>query len=352
METVLEITDVGFGGKAVARLEDGRVCFTRDALPGERVKVRVNRETSRFVEGDLLEVLEMSPRRVKPPCPYYGTCGGCSYQHTSYDYQVELKTKQVRDTLRRLGKIEDPKVQDGVPSPLPFGYRNRITVHRRDGRIGFYRRDGNGLIDIEACLLASDRVNAMLTELRREPWRDGARTLREHNDRFGFHQTNDAVAALLLKGVEAACDGGGELLIDAYCGDGFFARKLASKFRHVIGIEWNERSIAQAREVAAPNESYLEGDVSELLGEALRVPGPATVILDPPAQGIDARVADWLTGAPVEKLIYVSCDPSTLARDLKMLSTNFTLESATPFDMFPQTAEIEVLAVLRPRDRE
>jgi 23S rRNA (uracil1939-C5)-methyltransferase len=349
METVLEITDVGFGGKAVARLEDGRVCFVRDALPGERVKVRVHRETSRFVEGDMVELLEISPRRVKPPCPYYGTCGGCSYQHASYEYQVELKTKQVRDTLRRLGRIENPNVLEGVPSPLPYGYRNRITVHRRDGRIGFYRRDGNGLVDIEACLLASDSVNTLLTELRREPLREGARTLREHHDRFGFHQTNDEVAALLLEGVVNACSGGGDLLVDAYCGDGFFARSLAPKFRHAIGIEWNSRSIAQAREIAAPNESYLEGDVSELLGEALQAGGRATVILDPPAQGIDARVVDWLTGAPVDKLIYVSCDPSTLARDLKMLAPNYELESATPFDMFPQTAEIEVLAILRPR---
>ncbi|MGH8047475.1 MAG: class I SAM-dependent RNA methyltransferase [Chthoniobacterales bacterium] len=348
MDVILEITDVGFGGKAVARLEDGRVCFVRDALPGERVKARVHRQTTRFVEAELVEILETSPRRVVPPCPYYGTCGGCSYQHTAYDYQLELKTKQVRDTLRRLGGIENPNVTEGMPSPLAYGYRNRITVHRRDGRIGFHRRDGRGLVDIEACLLASDAVNKLLTQLRHEPVREGARTLREHNDRFGFHQTNDVVAGLLLDAVAAACGEGGELLVDAYCGDGFFARKLAPKFRRAIGIEWNERSIAQAREIAAPNESYLEGDVSALLDEAL-VGGPATVILDPPAQGVEPRVIDSLSGAAVEKLIYVSCDPSTLARDLKMLAGSYVLESATPFDMFPQTAEIEVLAILRPR---
>lgn len=347
METVLEITDVGFGGKAVGRLEDGRVCFVRDALPGERVKVRIRRETTRFVEGDLIELQEMSPRRVKPPCPYYGTCGGCSYQHATYEHQVGLKTKQVRDTLRRLGKIEGPNVLDGIPSPLAYGYRNRITVHRRDGRIGFHRRDGNGLVDIEACLLASDPVNALLAELRREPMREGARTLRQHHDRFGFHQTNDEVAALLLEAVLDVCGEGGELLVDAYCGDGFFARKLASKFRRVVGIEWNARSIAQAREIAAPNETYLEGDVAELLGEVLSTRESATVILDPPAQGVEARVVDWLSGANVDRLIYVSCDPSTLARDVRMLAPGYELEFAVPFDMFPQTAEIEVMAVLR-----
>ena len=135
---LLEITDVAFGGKAVGRLSDGRVCFVRDALPGERVEVRVTRETKRFVEADLVRVVEASPRRVKAPCPYYGVCGGCSYQHVSYDYQTELKSSQVREILRRLGGVVEPAVRATVPSPLPYGYRNRITVHRRGGRPCFY----------------------------------------------------------------------------------------------------------------------------------------------------------------------------------------------------------------------
>jgi 23S rRNA (uracil1939-C5)-methyltransferase len=346
---VLEITDVAFGGKAVGRLEDGRVCFLPDALPGERVEVRLTRESKRFTEGVVERLLESSPRRVKPPCPYYGVCGGCSYQHVSYDYQVELKTKQVRDTLRRIGGISEPAVHEGIPSPLPYGYRNRITVHRQGGRIGFHRRDGRGLVDIEACLLGSEAVNARLTALRGEPFYEGARPLREHHDRYGFHQTNDGVAELLLDAVDEACGEGGELLIDAYCGDGFFARRLAPKFRRTVGIEWNARSIEQAKAAAGPNEVYLEGDVSERLGEVLDAGERAVVILDPPAQGIDARVIDLLAGAPVDKLLYVSCDPATLARDLKQLSPYYTLDHAIPLDMFPQTAEIEVLAILKPQ---
>jgi 23S rRNA (uracil1939-C5)-methyltransferase len=346
---LLEITDVAFGGKAVGRLNDGRVCFVRDALPGERVEVRVTRETKRFVEADLVRVVEASPRRVKAPCPYYGVCGGCSYQHVSYDYQAELKSSQVREILRRLGGVAEPAVTATVPSPLPYGYRNRITVHRRGGRIGFHRRDGRGLVDIEACLLASDPVNAALTELRREPIREGARTLREHGDRMGFHQTNDAVAALLLDAVDAACEPSGGMLVDAYCGNGFFAHRLAPKFERVIGIEWNPHSIARAQSVAGPNEAYLEGDVAERLGEALdgADAARATVILDPPAQGCDPRVLDLLRAHEPARLLYISCDPATLARDLKMLGGIYRLESATPFDMFPQTAEVEVFAALQ-----
>jgi len=348
---VIEITDVAFGGKAVGRLADGRVCFVADALPGERVQVAVAPSTKRFVEGQLERVVEASPRRVKPPCPYFGTCGGCSYQHIAYDLQLELKTGQVRQTLRRLGGIEAPMVHDAVASPLPYEYRNRITVHRIGGRIGFHRRDGKGLVDIEKCLLGSARVNELLAELRTERFREGARPLREHHDRFGFHQTNDAVAALLLAAVELACPAGGGTLIDAYCGDGFFANRLAAKFARVVGIEWNERSVAQARTRAAANESYLEGDVAEQLGDVLAAIDGAgvTVILDPPAQGVDARVLDLLTAYPVARILYVSCNPATLARDIKGLANSYQLAAATPFDMFPQTAEIEVLAELRPR---
>jgi 23S rRNA (uracil1939-C5)-methyltransferase len=346
----LEITDVAFGGKAVGRLSDGRVCFVRDALPGERVEVRLTRESSRFTEGELVRIAEASPRRVKAPCPYYGVCGGCSYQHVSYEYQVELKRSQVREVLRRLGGIEEPNVSEAVPSPLPYGYRNRITVHRQGGRIGFHRRDGRGLVDIEACLLASDPVNAALAELRKEPLREGARTLRQHTDRMGFHQTNDAVAALLLDAADAACEPG-DTLIDAYCGNGFFARRLAPKFRQVIGIEWNSHSVARAQSLAGANETYLEGDVAERLGEVLAGcdAGTATLVIDPPAQGVDERVIECLRAHPPVRILYISCDPATLARDLKRLAAEYSLESATPFDMFPQTAEVEVLAVLQRR---
>lgn len=346
----IEITDVGFGGKAVGRLADGRACFVADALPGERVRVTPVRETARFVEARLERVVELSPRRVKPPCPYYGACGGCVYQHVAYDGQLDLKAGQVRQVLARLGGIEAPAVRPTVASPKPYHYRNRITVHRKGGRIGFHRRDGRGLIDIEACLLASAPVNAALTALRRERYREGARPLREHRDRFGFHQTNDAVADLLLTAVEEACPDNGGVLIDAYCGDGFFAHRLAPRFRQAIGLEWNERSVAQARERAAANESYVEGDAAESLGDVLTEweGVDVTVILDPPAQGVDARVLDHLAAHRVARVFYVSCNPATLARDLKGLRGSYRLAAATPFDMFPQTAEVEVFAELLP----
>ncbi len=344
----LEITDIAFGGKGVGRLPEGKACFVPGVIAGERVAVEIIKDTTRFAEAGLLRILEASPHRVAAPCPYFGTCGGCAYQHMPYPMQLEVKRGQIAQVLRRLGGFDDPAVGDVVPCPKPFGYRNRITVHCRGDRIGFYRQGGRGLVDIERCLLASEPVNALLTELRSHPAREGARTLREHNDRFGFHQTNDAVAGLLADAVAVACAPGGPLLIDAYCGSGFFAKRLAPMFARVIGIEWSARSVELAREGAAANEEYLEGDVAERLAEALAAPdrAEAAVILDPPAQGVDERVLAALLDQSVARLIYVSCNPATLARDLKRIRSAYRLDRVQPFDMFPQTAEVEVVAIL------
>jgi 23S rRNA (uracil1939-C5)-methyltransferase len=344
----LEIADVAFGGKGVGRLPEGKACFVPGVIAGERVAVEIIRDTTRFAEAGLLRILEASPQRVAAPCPYFGSCGGCAYQHMPYAMQLELKRGQVAQVLRRLGGFEDPVVDEVVPSPKPFGYRNRITVHCRGNRIGFHRQGGRGLVDIERCLLASEPVNALLASLRCHPAREGARTLREHNDRFGFHQTNDAVAGLLADAVADACAPGGPLLIDAYCGAGFFAKRLRAMFARVIGIEWSARSVELAREGAAANEEYLEGDVAERLAGVLADPecAGATVILDPPAQGVDERVLAALLGQPVSRLIYVSCNPATLARDLKRIRSGYRLDRVQPFDMFPQTAEVEVLAIM------
>jgi 23S rRNA (uracil1939-C5)-methyltransferase len=241
-----------------------------------------------------------------------------------------------------------------TPSPKEYGYRNRITVHRRGGRVGFHQRAGQGLVDIERCLLASEPVNKALERIRSDRRsRDGeAVTLREHGGRFGFHQTNDDVAALLLDAVDAVCGEGGPLLIDAYCGAGFFSRRLAGKFGKVVGIEWNEGSVAIARSAAGENEEYLAGDVADRLAEVLRHPERARgiVVVDPPAQGLDERVVAALVECPVARVIYVSCDPSTLARDLPALGAAYDFKFAQPFDMFPQTAEVEVMVVLEAKD--
>lgn len=343
------ITDIAYGGKGVARSE-GKVYFVPFVALGEEVAVRVTRQRKNFAEAELEAIISPSPERVKPPCPYYGRCGGCAYQHLQYAEQLRIKARQVEQTLRRLGRLTDLPMRPALPSPREYGYRNRIRVHLAEGRIGFFAHGSHDLIDIERCVIAEDAVNEALADLRRTPLQDGDYTLSSRERSIFFEQTNDDVAAALLRLVEDLVDRDQQLLVDAYCGAGFFAHALAEKFPAVIGVEENPYAIDQAKTRALPHERYIAGDVALHLGDILAAHDPqrTTVVLDPPAAGVSPRVTDLLLGSSPAQIIYVSCDPSTLARDLGALCrSTYRLESVTPIDMFPQTAEIEVLAALR-----
>jgi tRNA/tmRNA/rRNA uracil-C5-methylase (TrmA/RlmC/RlmD family) len=354
----LTIHDVAFGGKGVAR-DSGKAVFVPFTIDGERVSARIVREKKQFAEAEVLEVLEASPHRVEAPCPYFGRCGGCSYQHISYEYQLELKQKQVDQAMRRIARLAEPPMRAIVPSPLPYAYRNRITVHVQDGVIGFFRRDIHELMDIAQCPISMAEVNDALVQLRTTRPMNGHYTLRAHSGPRVFAQTNDAVANAMAEFISSILPERQELLIDAFCGAGFFAKRLASKFDRVIGIDWDRFAIDAARKDARPNETYIAGDVAtELAGVAAgvspadsstspRVETPATtLILDPPATGLSAEMRRAVIDAAPTTLIYVSCNPPTLARDLAELQRHFSVASITPFDMFPQTAEIEVVAQL------
>jgi len=174
----LKIEDVGFGGKGVGR-EQGKAVFVPYTIESEIVSAEIVREKKQFAEAELVEVKQKSPDRVESLCPYFGRCGGCAYQHISYEHQLAIKWRQVRDALQRIGKLKDVPLRPIIPSPEQYGYRNRITVHAQDGVIGFFRRDSHRLIDIERCPISLDEVNRVLSELRGQPHvRDGHYTLR------------------------------------------------------------------------------------------------------------------------------------------------------------------------------
>lgn len=346
----LTIHDVAFGGKGVARHE-GKVVFVPYVIPGEVVAAEVVREKKKFAEAELLSVETPSPDRIAPPCPYFGRCGGCAYQHMTYERQLALKSAQVEQTLRRVGRLAEVPMRPIVPAPKPYEYRNRIRVHVAGGIVGFFAADAHALIDVERCAIAAPVVNQALGRLRGGSVRDGDYSLRAPGGGPFFEQTNPEVTRELVALVKATVRRGQQVLIDAYCGGGLFARELAPLFESVIGIEENVQAVAAARHHAQPHERYLAGDVAACLGELLSTHDATrtTLLLDPPTTGLDARVLDLvLAGAPAE-IIYVSCNPATLARDLAGLSSAYTLTAVTPVDMFPQTAEIEVVAHLTRR---
>jgi 23S rRNA (uracil1939-C5)-methyltransferase len=276
----------------------------------------------------------------------------------------------VKETLRRIGRLTEPPMRPFIPSPIEYGYRNRITVHARDGVIGFFRRESNKLLAIERCPIARDEVNTKLAELRASNPHDGHYTLRVIGGPRVFTQANDGVAAAMLDLIDRLLVTAAGTLIDAYCGAGFFAKRLRARFERVIGIDWDQRAIAVARENANENETYVAGDVDTELPKAVAVhrnrpsqsnnafPGRSrsiaptsqgiTVIVDPPAIGLSRALVETLTEHLPGQLIYVSCNPATLARDLAALKKSFRIDSITPLDMFPQTAEVEVVAELSP----
>jgi tRNA/tmRNA/rRNA uracil-C5-methylase (TrmA/RlmC/RlmD family) len=346
-ELELVIDDVAFGGKGVARAA-GKAVFVPFTIEGERVAARIVKEKKSFAEAALVRVVEASPQRTTPQCPYFGRCGGCSYQHMHYEHQLHWKSRQVAQALQRIGKFREPPLRAIIPSPREYEYRNRITVHVENGTVGFYRQDVHRLIDIERCPIALPEVNIELAGLRSRRPRDGHYTLRAQRGPRVFSQTNDVVAAQLADALVRLIPPNQSLLLDAYCGAGFFARHLVGKFVRVIGIDWDIHAIAAAQADAASTETYIAGDIALHLREQLAQSDPCltTIIVDPPAVGLNAAVREILRAHPVATLLYVSCNSPTLARDLADLAGAYELESVTPFDMFPQTAEIEVLAHL------
>lgn len=350
-EVTLEINDLAFGGKGVGRV-DGIACFVPGVIDGEKVRVRVHKVKSRLMEAGLLEVIEPSPYRVEAPCPVFLKCGGCAYQHIDYPHQLKIKENQLREALRRLGGLIDPPVQPMIASPEQYAYRNRITVHVKDGQVGFFAEGSNRVVPVAKCLIASDEVTFGFQDLLKSRPRDGNYLIGEKKRYGGFRQVNNAVAEILKKTVrEAVRPAAGapinELLVDAYCGAGFFAHELQALFTKVIGIERSIASVAMASRQAAENEEYLAGDVEQMLQAALSAGSSAgtVLLLDPPSEGLAELATETILERPPARIVYVSCNPATLARDAKRLSERYRMEQVTPLDMFPQTAEIESVSV-------
>ena len=350
-EVTLEINDLAFGGKGVGRV-DGIACFVPGVINGEKVRVRIHKVKSRLMEAGLMEVIEPSPHRVAAPCPVFLKCGGCTYQHIDYPHQLKIKENQLREALKRLGGLIDPPVQPMIASPEQYAYRNRITVHVKDGLVGFFAEGSNRVVPVTKCLIASEEVTLGFQDLLKTRPRNGNYLIGEKKRYGGFRQVNNAVAEILKKTVREAVRPSTaapieELLVDAYCGAGFFAHELQALFTKVIGIERSIASVAMASRQAAPNEEYLAGDVEQMLPAALSAGSSAgtVLLLDPPSEGLAELATEAILERPPARIVYVSCNPATLARDAKRLSERYRMEQVTPLDMFPQTAEIESVSL-------
>ncbi len=359
----VSIRDVAFGGAGVGVLPDGRIAFVPFTLSGERVRIRLTRARKGFAEAELLEVLEPSPHRIPPHCAHFGICGGCQYQHATYEEQLRIKTRQVRDALERLGGLRNLPELHVESAPRPFGYRNKISVHLGPrNELGFYATDHRTVVDVPRCPIANEVVNNKLTTLRQTSRKPLHASLSDAAERAAspegtFHQVNTDMAAQLLAWVRAQLGTvKGPRLVDAYCGSGFFTLGLAQFFDEVCGVDRDERAIhaatVSAQKTKLSHVHFFAAAVEERLGWLLDHPAAdrTTILLDPPREGLPPSVTRQLADTACARLIYVSCNPATLARDLKILTgapeSRLAVERLALFDMFPQTAHIETVAVL------
>lgn len=374
------LTNLGMG---VGRV-DGWVVMVPFVIPGERVKVRIFRNFDNYSDADLVEVLEVSPDRIDAQCPLYQTCGGCQYQHMTYERQLAEKTKHVEELMVKLGGIEHP-VEMAHGSPRVYGYRSKITPHYnrpdREGSqpIGFLRHGRrNQIVDVQHCPIATDAINEALPEAREEAKRAGGKKRRQRggtllmrdvlegvvsdpqeivSERVGevtfqfkageFFQNNPFILPEMVEHVasEASLEGA-NYLVDAYCGVGLFALSTAKNFESVAGVEISEPAVrwaqANAKISGVKNARFVIGK-AEAIFNGLKFPGDETaVVIDPPRKGCDASFRDQLMAFRPQRIVYVSCDPATQARDLKeFVAGGYTITRIAPFDLFPHTRHIE-----------
>ena len=363
-ELELRIDSLGGGGEGVGRA-GGIATFVPLTSPGDRVRARIVERRKRLLRARLVDVLEPGPDRVEPPCAVFGACGGCDWQHLAYPAQLEAKRSGLEQTLRRVGGLVDPVVAPTIPSGAHYGYRDRIRGTLRAGRFHLHRRGAGGPIAIERCEIAEPRINERLA---RGLWdvADGpveivvvgeaVEVMPVGDDRstgLGFRQVNPDVAArleaLLVEDVAAA---GARTVHDLYCGAGTWTLPIAAANpgASVIGVESHAGSVEIARHRAREAGLAVEfrhGRV-ERLAKGLALAG-STCLVDPPRAGLETAALARLVATPAATLLYVSCHPATLARDLATLGSAYDLVHVQPLDMFPQTAHLECRALLRAR---
>jgi tRNA/tmRNA/rRNA uracil-C5-methylase (TrmA/RlmC/RlmD family) len=362
------IGDIAFGGEGVARVGDF-VVFVPFVLVGEVVEVEITEVKKRFARARLLHVIQASPDRVAPPCRYFGDCGGCQYQHIDYAAQLQLKHKQICDLFERIGGFTAAVIAPVIPCPQPYGYRNRIMIRsqwdkfKQGLNIGFIRAENRLVVDIEECKIAEPALNEQILHVRAHPPPKGGikvvlRVAPENWEvpRDSFFQNN---FFLLPKLVEVARQslqaGGARFLVDVYCGVGFFSVELADLVEGFVGVELDQLAIKAARRNAAnrghANGEFLSGRAEDLLPSLLDRFSAAdtSVLLDPPRTGCQPESLELLRRIRPRQIIYISCHPATMARDLNILCAGdvFELVKVNPLDMFPQTAHVECVADLR-----
>jgi 23S rRNA (uracil1939-C5)-methyltransferase len=394
MSLALHVEKLVYGGDGLSRL-DGEVVFTPFVLPGESIEADRTQSRQHVQRTTLVRVAEPSPDRVAPPCPVFGRCGGCHYQHAGYDAQLRLKRGILAETLQRVGKIEFDPARIETVAAEPFGYRNRAQFHFERGKVGYREMNSRKLVEIRQCPISSQKINEAIATLNRlvrdRRWPDFVESLEVFTDesqvQWNVLESQRPVAKRFFEWLasempgtvdgplEYAVDGDlftvsgssffqinrfllprlADLVIgenrgatawDLYAGAGLFTLPLARRFDRVVAVEAG-KSALDLRHNA--ERARLKADVVTEQTEAFLAAArtaPDFVVADPPRAGLGKVATARLLDLRPSKLLIVSCDPATLARDLAVLAPAFRIERMTLVDLFPQTFHMETIVSL------
>ncbi len=385
----LVIEKVVFGADGMGRLE-GKVCFVPGVITGEKVLVRILSEKKNFSRARLLHLIESSPERVNPPCPYVTKCGGCQYQHMNYAEELRTKERQVAETLGKALGLASEVFQPIEHGEKYYGYRTSITLHKTSEeetpqRLAFVGQDNESAVFVDECLLADKKLEVIFTQLHSLTRNETSRTFKLSEsgeiissdteadyavkvgsetlltNAFGFFQNNLEVTSLVANHLKTWVEEAKpERFIDLYSGVGTFSLLAARKVPEIFCFEENPYSTkCLAENLKVPGAVY-RGKVEEKFPEFVEsrrrvapqddAEAKTMIFMDPPRQGITNTFASWLNReTPCKTLVYLACDPAILARDLKLITAGgkFVVKTVVPFDMFPRTKHIETLVLLK-----
>lgn len=370
METTVTITNYDHKGRGMARINN-KVAFIPNTMIDEIVKVKVIKEKKKYIEAEVVEFIKKSPNRKDNLCPFYKTCGGCDILHLPYHDQLKYKQNKIKNIIDRYIK-EDININNIVPSEKQFNYRNKVTFQVDKEKIGFYSKESNNITNIDNCLLLDNKLNDYLKTVHNSSKKIVLRTnsndiLDNDSDTIikqignykylvsldSFFQINDNVTYKMYEKIKEYCHASkGDYILDLYCGTGTIGIYLSDSCKEILGIEINEQAIKDANKNKKLNNikniNFIASDVSKIINKIKFI--PTIVVVDPPRAGLDEKTIKEITKINPHTLVYTSCDPMTLARDLNILKYYFNIDEITPFDMFPNTYHVECVCKLSKKD--
>lgn len=401
----VQITGIDHNGRGITKI-DNKICFVENALKGEKVEINVTLNKKKYMEAKTLNILENSDDRCEPICKYASICGGCNIMHLNYEKQLEYKKDKVDEIIRKFTK-SNILINDILASKK-LNYRNKLTLHV-DKRLGLYENKTNRLVEIDNCFIVNNKINQIISKLKQmdlsnineiiirasfntddtmivldvndkineqkfiDSFKEVTSLIQKQNNNYyvlngkasiiekignlkffispdSFFQVNTIQAKILYDEVKKNLDKNDKFVIDLYCGTGTIGLYISDIVEKVVGIEINKYAVEDANKNKQLNNinniQFICGDSGRNMGEFKKIDA---IIVDPPRSGLGEYMLNQLLNIKAKKIIYVSCDPVTLARDLNILSTAYDVKNLTPVDMFPQTSHVECVCVLKSR---